>query len=91
MYYNEFIKVLKDMPVTVRVVRWRNRGEHLYKSALVMPVLGPEGPQYNFYTNYLDKVGKLEDVFIIGSWPIEDCVKIMTLLYTYNDEIIGEV
>lgn len=91
MYYNEFIEALKDMPITARVIRWRKRGEHIYKSALVMPVVTPEGPQYNLYTSHLDLVDNLEDIFIIGSWPVEDCVKIMTVLYSYKDEIIGEV
>jgi hypothetical protein len=91
MYYPEFIKALADMPVAARVIRWRKRGEHLYKSAVIIPIFTPEGPQYNLYTSHLDKVGKLEDIFIIGCWPIEDCVKIMSVLYSYNDEIIGEV
>lgn len=91
MYYNEFIKALADMPVAARVIRWRKRGENLYKSAVIIPIFTPEGPQYNLYTSHLDKVGKLENIFIIGCWPIEDCVKIMSVLYSYNDEIIGEV
>lgn len=91
MYYNEFIKALEDLPITTRVVRWRKRGGHIYKSALLMPVVTEEGPQYNLYTNLVDKVENLDDIFIIGCWPIEDCVKIMSVLYTYNEEITGEV
>lgn len=91
MYYNDFIEALKDLPITARVVRWRKRGEHLFKSALMMPVITEEGPQYNFYTNLVNKIDNQEDIFIIACWPVEDCVKIMTLLYSYKDEIKGEV
>lgn len=91
MYYPEFIKALADMPIATRVIRWRKRGELLYKSAIVIPVITPEGPQYNLYHSHLDRVDNLEDIFIIGCWPVEDCVKIMSVLYSYNDEIIGEV
>lgn len=93
MYYNVFIKALDDMPVGARVIRWRRRGEHIYHSAVIIPTFTPEGQRYIFHFNPfdLDIVGPLEDIFIIGCWPIEDCIKVMTLLYTYNDEIIGEV
>ena len=91
MYYPEFIKALADMPTAARVIRWRRRGQHIYHSAVIFPVATEEGITYTFHFNPWDTVGPIEDIFIIGCWPIEDCTKIMALLYSYNDEIIGEV
>lgn len=96
MYYNEFIKALEDMPTVARVIRWRKRGQHLYHSAVLVPIsVNDVGValkiQYKIFFVCKDSVESLDDIYIIGSWPIEDCVKIMSVLYTYNDEIIGEV
>ena len=94
MYYPEFLKALEHMPIVTRVIRWRKRGKHNYKSALLIPIITTEGTIYHMYFNHWDKedeATKKEDIFIISSWPVEDCIKIMSVLYTYNGEIIGEV
>ena len=92
MYYKEFMEALKEMPVTARVIRWRRRGEHIYKSAIIIPLKNSDGRTwYNLFTGHDDKVDNLDDIFVIGCWPVDDCVKIMNVLYSYNDEIIGEV
>lgn len=96
MYYPEFIKALEDMPPVARVIRWRKRGHHLYHSAVLVPISVNDVGEalkihYKIFFGLNDSVEQLDDIYIIGSWPIEDCVKIMSVLYSYNDEIIGEV
>lgn len=97
MYYNEFIENLKEeekeeeKKTMSRVIQYRRRGDHKYRAGILIPVYVHNDTLYIIHSESGEVIAATNDIYIIGSWPISDIVKAMSILYTIQGEIIGEV
>lgn len=94
MNLNEYLLILESLDEEARLVLYRIRGEKEYLSGVLMPEPGNDH-KYGLYGNHGGYLrcnsNDTDNIYIVSAWPLKDVTRVLNILYTITDEIIGEV
>lgn len=94
MKLTEYLEILETLPEEARIVSYRVKGKREYLSGVLMPEPGSVHKYglFGIHGGYLNcNLDEADNIYIVSAWPLKDVTRILYILYSVHDEIIGEV